>query len=918
MRAEEVLLVCCARVRSIVFYMVALVFLGHRPVRAQLADSTVHVRIADRNTSVDRVDVTLDRIGDNITAQYPAHTNASGDATFSHVPPGSYRLSVNRPGLAAIREQTVEIAAGEVLFITLTPPGHRPQAGGPEMVISRNRFSNETLFDDTRLRDLPSSDSIWTLIETAEPLTFSDRMDTGGLSAGDPSLIGGYSSSWTQTSYQMDGVDVTDLTRGGTPFIYPHLDAFSAVNVASTVMPLEIGSAGPAVTLVPRRPTNTWTGGMAGDWTLGAGPHSLDPGEIPPIANLTSWNRGQFLASGPLVANRVGMLVSGSVIRSGREERNRSVVLPGAVNSVFAHVVVTPPRPYEFRFIVAGQRIIRPYFGRARFDDGNAAERDRQMQVQGTWEGRPGGDTHWRIAAAYQRSSVTPQLSDLRPAAVERVYDGYIPELSATTAGNRARWTTSATYEPHLARLGPRHDVRLGVTLSGASASSRPDPAGFAPELVAGIPARVWDYHYTGPVSRWQQTIVAGYLVDRFTAFDRVAVEGGVRVETVNGRAEAAPTGVSWLNFSPRVSLRWKPRGSDRATVVASYARYQWQLPLQNLSFGDPTAAQGRVYRWLDANNDRIFQSSERGPLIALVGPGSPKGETALDPHLRRPFTDEFVVGIESRPNDLFFLRLALTFREDHRLMASVNTGVPFESYTVGHVPDVGGDEGDPSDDQMLPYYNRSPATFGQDRELLTNPPKLYNLFHGVEAIVERRFAKRFQMLAGATMTGSDAPGGNRGFHVFENDHGVTGEVLTNPNATTFAKNRQFFERGYSIKVSGSYHGPHDVRIGVTSRYQDGQPFARMVIVPQLNQGAEAIRAYREGRTRFTYALTVDARIEKHVTVGAFDVGGVFEAFNLLNTKNEVEEDVLTGPNFRATTFVQPPRVFRLGLRLGM
>ena len=917
MRAEDQLLACHVRVKWITFHIIALVFFGRQQLHAQLPDSTVHVRVVDRNTSVDRVDITLERVGDNIAAQYAGRSNANGDATFSHVPPGSYRLTVNLPGLAAVREQTVVIAAAEVLFITLTPR-HGSQPGGSEMVIGRNRFSNGTLFDDTRLHDLPSSDSVWTLIETAEPLTFSDRMDSGGLSAGDPALVGGYSSSWTQTSYQMDGIDVTDLTRGGTPFIYPHLDAFSAVNVTSTAMPLEIGSAGPAVTLVPRRPTNTWIGDIAGDWTLGAGPQSLNPGEIPAIANLTSWNRGQFLASGPIVANRVGLLMSGSVIRSGRQERNRSVILPGAVNSLFAHLVVTPPRPYEFRFIVAGQRIIRPYVGRARFDDGNAAERDRQLQIQGTWAGRPGSETHWRIAGAYQRSTVAPELSELRPATVERVYDGYVPELSATTAGKRARWTTTAAYEPLLARLGPRHSVRLGATLSGASASSRPDPRGFTPEIVAGIPARVWDFHYAGPVSRWHETIFSGYLVDRFTPFDQVAVEGGVRVETLRGRAESAPSGVSWVNFSPRVSIRWKPRGNERATLVASYARYQWQLPLQNLSFGDPTAAQGQVYRWLDANNDRIFQPSERGALIARIGPGSPNGETAIDPRLRRPFTDEFVIGVESRPNDLFFLRLALTFREDHRLMAGVNVGVPPATYTVGYVPDVGGDELDPSDDQMLPYYNRNPATFGQDRELLTNPPKLYNLFHGLEAIVERRFAKRFQMLAGATMTGSDAPGGNRGFHVFENDHGVIGELLTNPNATTFAKNRQFFERGYSIKISGSYHAPRDVRIGVTSRYQDGQPFARMVVVPQLNQGAEAIRGYREGRTRFTYALTVDARIEKRATVRGFELGAVLEAFNLLNTKNEVEEDVLTGPNFRATTFVQPPRVFRLGLRLGM
>ena len=90
------------------------------------------------------------------------------------------------------------------------------------------------------------------------------------------------------------------------------------------------------------------------------------------------------------------------------------------------------------------------------------------------------------------------------------------------------------------------------------------------------------------------------------------------------------------------------------------------------------------------------------------------------------------------------------------------------------------------------------------------------------------------------------------------------------------------------------------------------------MLVPQLNQGTEAIQAYRNGRSRFTYALTVDGRIEKHWTVGAFDLSAVFETFNLLNTKNEVEEDVLTGPNFRAITAVQPPRVARLGLRLGL
>ena len=41
----------------------------------------------------------------------------------------------------------------------------------------------------------------------------------------------------------------------------------------------------------------------------------------------------------------------------------------------------------------------------------------------------------------------------------------------------------------------------------------------------------------------------------------------------------------------------------------------------------------------------------------------------------------------------------------------------------------------------------------------------------------------------------------------------------------------------------------------------------------------------------------------------------LLEAYNLLNTNNEVEEDVRTGPTFRFPTAVQPPRSVRLGLR---
>jgi len=86
--------------------------------------------------------------------------------------------------------------------------------------------------------------------------------------------------------------------------------------------------------------------------------------------------------------------------------------------------------------------------------------------------------------------------------------------------------------------------------------------------------------------------------------------------------------------------------------------------------------------------------------------------------------------------------------------------------------------------------------------------------------------------------------------------------------------------------------------------------------VPDLNQGAEAIYGFRPGRARFTFTVSVDARLEKTVRIGRTRVIGALEVFNLLNTTEEVEEYVATDPLFRTPTAVQPPRAARAALRV--
>jgi hypothetical protein len=320
---------------------------------------------------------------------------------------------------------------------------------------------------------------------------------------------------------------------------------------------------------------------------------------------------------------------------------------------------------------------------------------------------------------------------------------------------------------------------------------------------------------------------------------------------------------------------------------------------------------------------------------VARVGPGAGDGSLAgIDPGLRPPRTREWVAGLELRPAAGWRLSLTGFDRRERDPIESVDVGVPASSYTVRYLPDPGGDIAGAQDDQLLPVFARKPESFGLDRYWLTNLPSNAGLHQAVELRLEGPLGPRVRLLAGATASRTETAGANRGFRVTENDQGLPGELFDDPNADTYARGRGFFDRAYTVKLAAAWRAPGDSRLGLVARYQDGQPFARLVVVPDLPQGPEAIQATTRGQTfgrtpsagpegrmldadghRFSYTLPVDARVEKGFRVGTHRLALVAEAFNLLGLGNEVEEDPVWGSGFRDPTAVQPPRVVRFGAR---
>jgi hypothetical protein len=837
--------------------------------------------------------------------------DATEPVVFRFLPPGRYRL------IADAVDFRFDAVSGEQVtleFARATHDGGRSTAAEVRTTVSRPGGYG-TRFDSTALRLLPQSGSIWGLVERADPLVVTDRIEGGGAYP-EMQRIGGSGASWTQTSYRLGEADITDPDSTGFPLLYPNLDALEAMRVITAGHTPDVYGGGTSVTLVPRRPSPSW---QRSAQFLGS-PHGFQSVNVlpgaPSIARLQSNANGSFVVSGP-VSSRLGLLVAGALGQSSRLERDSVATLPSRTQDLSAHLVFAATAHDEFRVFAQNDHMVLPSAGRARLVDAALQQRDRFTVLSSTWDHRPQAGLAWTGNLTYASGASAPALSGVPITGVtERLRDGVPWDLAASAASGRERTYISWRGDPGRVRIfGSAHLPQFGANASFTGATREPPGDTIIGELVDGRPARAFAYAASGPVT-WSGAEIAFWATDRIPVTSRLDLDAALRVASTTASRAGSAVHIPWRSVSPSIQGTWRALPNGRLTLVAGYAKYSSRLPLDYLAWGDPNSLFGSVHTWIDRNGDRVPQVGEVGSLLTPVGPCCAGGQpNTIDPDLRPPYTNEFLVGVHTRLGSHFMLRLGSTDRRQYNLIEPVDAANVPANFTLTHVPDPGLDMARAEDDQMLPVFERLPASFGTDRYTLQNVANNSARDHGVDLVLERMFDGRWGMLIGATAHQSEGAGGNRGFRADENDQGVLGEVFSDPNAATNSRGRLFFERGYVVKWSGIWRLPHGLQGSAAARYQDGQHFTRVVIAPDLAQGADAIPTLPRGRTRFTYTFTLDARVEKELTTGPGRATLLLEAYNLLNTNNEVEEDVRTGPSFRSPTAVQPPRSLRLGLR---
>ena len=895
------------------FVVVLLLLACARPALAQLGVSNVTVSVAfpDGSTaSTTLVEIAaLEQSGVTRTLVI----DDSLDARGTTIPGGTYRVRADVAGFRPA-ETTLDATAGAILHLVVYPAPLSEALESSIVVTERSSVAHQMFFDARELTFLPGNRSAWSLLEIAHPYLIVDRIDNGGLWSAEPGLVAAYGSARAQTTFQLGGLDVTDPHVPGTPLLFPNLDLFQAVEVDSALRPADSPGPGPVITLVPRRGGDRWTG--FGEFATT--PRSLQTQVsegAPSIARFDSFADGSVVAGGPVSA-RFSLLASARGTRARRIERDEPLVLTSDVRSVYAHLSGTRAVGDQVSLTASVTDAIRPHLGRERFADRDVEERARGLVLDSTWD-RASEPGLWSLGGGFQRFVTDP---DIEPGAaggvLERLRDGPPLALAETTYAARNRWDLRVFFAPNVQRWpGGDHFVRLGATLGGARVVTQ---AGAQPrfgETLNGVPARVWDVQYAGAESQRTTLGASAFIQDRISLTRGLTINAGLRLDHDRGSANGTSNTIRWTDLSPRVSAQWSPAQDDRFVVTTGYSWYQHRPLMSYFAVGDPAGATGVMYRWDDLDGNRQYTDAEL-TVVAAIGTGGANGQAGtIDPDLRRPTTREFLIGVDYAFGS-WRLRITGIDRRERNPVALVNAGVTVNDYAVVLVRDPGVDVAGLSGFDLLPIYDRLPASFGRDRYVLANPDAPQGTYQSGELSIDRPFTDRWQVRFGGLVHWSKGIGSSRGFRATENDQSLLGETFTTPNARGFARGRLFFDRAYIIKTSVLYQAPGDVNMALAARYQDGQPFARVVITDGLNQGPDFVQAYPRGAQRFTFTLTVDARVQKSFRVGRGSLGMMIEAFNLFNTSNEVEEDVVTGPRFRTETAVQPPRALRFGLRV--
>jgi hypothetical protein len=720
---------------------------------AQVQSGNVFGRVNDdKGQPLPGVTVTLSGGG----APVVQTSDAQGQFRFVGVYPGTYRLDAALDGFSPVvfeevvvnvnRNTTLELTMNAAVAETITITAESP-------LLDPRKIQTGATVDKTELEKIPTARDPWVILQTT-PGVLVDRVNVGGNESGQQSNYVGNGDDGTNSTWAIDGVEITDVGAIGSSSSYYDFDAFEEMQVTTGGSDAGARTGGVGLNLVTKRGTNEWRGSgryivSDQDWQSSSDLDASDFGQPGPWngnSTQTTFANGNRIVEvldygaelgGPIVQdelwvwgsygkNDIELLTSldfpdNTELETWNAKFNWQVAQNNSATLFFADNNkqkigrnASPSRPPETTWNQDGRSSEPDVFG-------FFSERPTVAKVE---------DTHifgsnFFLTGLYSEVDggfeLIPQGGTSRDQLNAELDSGFVWHrtfIEYFSIRPQEQYKADGSYFFSTGNLN--HELKFGANLRQATVDSFSRWPGFGIDLNFYVPNYGYYYNIV-QISReskinYEVEYTNAYVQDTVTTGNLTA-NVGLRYDVQDSRnlpatLDAVPqfptllpavnyggedNPFEWKTLSPRLGLTYALGEEKKTLLRASYARFAEQMGGGVAAFINPGYPGAYVYKYYDdLNHDGAAQPNEVfGPILFTNAAYNPFTGGAVqsffaDPDLDAPISDEFVLGVEHALAPEFVIGATVTFRNEKDILEAETLVFDGDAFSAANINQPG------------------------------------------------------------------------------------------------------------------------------------------------------------------------------------------------------------------------------------
>jgi hypothetical protein len=918
-----------------------------------------------------------------VSAPLTQVTNVNGEVRFLNLSPATYELEFSLQGFQKINRKNVVAAVGKNTEIDVKMKLSGVQesivVAGESPLLDTRKTGTQTTVDKVEMNSVPTARDPWAVLQTTAGVMV-DRVNVGGSESGQQSQYVAKGSSNTQGTWNIDGINVTDMAATGGSPIYFDYDSIAELNFATGGSDASVMTPGVQLNMVTKRGTNDVHGSARAfyetkKWSASNAPDEL----LHQAAGAGSGNSVDQLQD-------YGVELGGPVLKDylwlwgsyGRQQ----------IDLLTATGISDKTTLTDYSFKMNAQPIPENSFN-AVYTYADKAKTGRNASffrpAETTWT-QAGPTKIYKIEDSHVFSSdvfatvnysrLVGGFSLISPGQGQRYQDsdGVYHNSYAAIVYQRPQTQISALPSFFLRTGSMGHEIKVGFTYRHTPYSGETQ----VPTGIVGVAADNYGTPYDlagfarNFVSQTDVKTYSGFISDTMT-ISKLTIQAGVRYDYQWGQKPIttipccgydssvwpqlpmtaltvpATDPLIWKDFQPRIGLTYAAGDDGKTVLKGSYARFVNMMggnssPIGVNAAGGVAGVTYLYYPWTDKNGNQRVDPGEvnfsGAPVVYYNwdpnNPNSVKAPTnKLDYNMKTPKTDEFILSAEREVMPAFVLGLAGTYRNYSdfyyapRMTVDGSRVLTPADYTCTQRGPYPQPDGSP---QYVQVCNPTNAGVYGAGTYTTTRPGYTQRYWGIDFSATKRYSDKWMARFNFTYSDWTQHGLAEGQWDPSNRYAGTeqeGGILAPSSTASGAKGFVFLNTKWQGTLSGMYTLPLDFNISTSVYLRQGYPTPYYVVISSTNTPGSTSKNYQLGLVSDQRLPTVfewDLGLAKVVKVGPTNISLQLDVFNVLNRNTVLQRTTriydaagtATATDSRDNLIYenQSPRIFRVGARI--